>query len=911
MAKVNTFLHAWNVGVQDAKHLLRIDLERMRLAAEEQTNILALTTGPGFMRPGLEYLSSTAGNAVARLKEFVFGATDAALMEFSNLSMSVKNDDATISRPHVDATIASGDFSSSTGWSLVATSGASAVISGGGLNLTALARGSTASASQAVTVYDFGVEHALRIVVTRGPVTFRCGSSSGGDEYIGETQLLKGTHSLAFAPTGSIFYIEFKSNARSLKQVDSITVEAPGIMTLPTIWPAAKLQVMRFAQSADVVFVACEGMRQQRIERRSSRSWSVVDYVSNDGPFTVGRTRAVKMRASVTEGNGDLTADGPIFNAGHVGALFRLFNGTVSQTYSLSAGDTFTDPFRVTGINTSVVNDRAWTYGVTGTWAGTLRWYRSFDDKDSGYSPFRQESSVDTKDITTNVAGGTGNTDEDDNALIWYKIGFEEGDYTSGTATIGVSYDGYGDYGICRITEIVSSTVANMEVLQPFRSTSLTDQWQEGEWSDNLYWPSSVAFSDGRLFWSGDDRFWGSVSDGFDSFDVTVDGDAGPIIRSIGIGGVNDTQWMLSLQRLLVGTEGTIATVKSSSFDEPLTPTNNSIKETSTTGAAPVEAVKIDGRGLFVERSGTALMELSFDGSSGDYVVTQMSKLVTEIFQAGVKTVAIQRRPDTRVWIVMTDGSCVCVIYEPMEEVLAFIPVKTDGDFESVAVLPADTQDRVYFSIKRTVNGSTVRYIEKMAMDSAVKPATLCKVFDAFKSGLNSPASTTINVGAHLRGAIVCAWADGAPLETSPGVRAEYIVDASGNITVGSAVTNWVAGLPYRCRYKSARLAYGATLGTAMLQKKKVDSVGLIMTDFTRSGIRYGQKFDDASRPLYPLPILKDGVTAPAIVLSEVAEEESFVFGGEWSTDSRVCLEWSSPYTATMLGMVLSVETNG
>ena len=46
MSRVDTFIHAFNVGVQDKKHLLRVDLERMRLAAEIQTNIIPLTTGP-------------------------------------------------------------------------------------------------------------------------------------------------------------------------------------------------------------------------------------------------------------------------------------------------------------------------------------------------------------------------------------------------------------------------------------------------------------------------------------------------------------------------------------------------------------------------------------------------------------------------------------------------------------------------------------------------------------------------------------------------------------------------------------------------------------------------------------------------------------------------------------------------
>lgn len=920
MAKVNTFLHAWNVGIQDPKHLLRVDLERMRLAAEEQTNILALTTGPGFMRPGLEYLSSTDGNGVTRLKEFVFGATDAALMEFSNLSMRVRNDDELVTRPAVTAAVTNGDFGASTGWTLTATDGATSAISGGSLLLTASARGSVASATQTVAVSQQGTEHALRIVVSTGPVTFRCGSVSGNDDYVGETSLGTGTHSLAFTPTTANFYIEFKSSRRSTKGVASCTVEAAGVMELPTIWGSSDLKLMRTAQSADVVFVACRGKKQQRIERRGTTSWSVVDYIANDGPFTLDRTRAVKLKASVTEGNGTLTADAPFFNSNQIGSLFRLTSKGYHGTFILGDEDTYTDPFRVTGVQVSDTadvggpgyNDRAFSYTVSGTWVGTLEMQRSFDGPDSGFQGFRYQASEDSASNTTFTVNGTyNNSDADSNAIIYYRIGFKPGGYTSGAATIAISYAGGGSDGICRITGVNDATSVNMEVLKPFNSTEYTDQWGEGEWSDNLSYPSSVAFSDGRLVWSGEDRFWASVSDGFDSFDDTVEGDSGPIIRSIAIGGVNDTQWLLALQRLLIGTEGTVATIKSSSFDEPLTPTNNSIKETSTTGAAAVDPAKLDGRGLFVERSGTALMELSFDGASGDYVVTQLSKLVTDIFQTGVSYVAIQRRPDTRVWVLMTDGSCVCVVYEPLEEVLAFIPVETDGTFESVAVLPSTTQDRVYFVVNRTINGSTVRYVEKLAKDSETKPSTLCKVMDAYSEVANGFTSANITVGTHLAGQEVVIWADGAPIETSRGVPRKFVVSPTGTVTLPTPVSNWVAGLPYRCRYKSARLAYGATLGTAMLQKKKVDSLGLIMTDFTRAGIKYGQEFDDPSRPLYPLPILKDGVTAPAIVLSDVGEEESFVFAGEWNTDSRVCLEWSSPYTATLLGMVLSLETNG
>jgi hypothetical protein len=914
MPKVNVYLQHFAVGVQDKKHLPRVDLERMRLAAETQTNLLPLTSGPAFMRPGLEYLSTTDSNHICRVKEFVFGATDAALMEFTDQLMRVRVDDVLVTRPTVTATVTNGDFAAGAGWTLTATSGATCTVSGGYLNLTALARGSKASATQTVTVNQIGTEHALRIVVERGPVTLRVGSTAGGDEYINETVLRTGTHSLAFTPSGASFYLEFFSKDANLKRVDSCQVESSGVMTLPTQWLAADLFKMRYAQSADVVFVACDGYRPQRIERRSTRSWSVVRYQPANGPFTLGPTRAVKLTPSVTEGNGTLTASSALFNADHVGAIFSLTHEGFNITSQLAAEGEFTDSFKVTGVSNASANDRNWSYSISGTWVGTIRWQRSFDGADTGFKDFRYATGSSTVDITANV-GSTQNNDEDDNAIIWYKIGFKPGSYTSGSATVVVNYDGSGGTGICRVTGYTSATQVDIEILTPFHGTKATDDWREGEWSANQIWPSAVTFAEGRLWWSGSDRLWGSVSDGFEDFDDTTEGDSGPISRSIATGGVNDTQWLLALQRLLVGTEGAVSTVKSSSFDEPLTPTNLSIKDSSSTGASSVDPARVDTRGVFVDRSGRALFELSFDGQSSDYNATQMSKLATDLFSSGIKTLSVQRRPDTRIWLVNNDGSCVCVVYEPLEQVLAFIPMETDGTFESVAVLPADDQDRVYFVVNRTINGSTVRYVEKMALDSEVKPTTLCKVMDAFASGTNSPASTTIHVGTHLQGESVVVWADGAPLVTlgangytTPNT---YTVDGSGNITVGSAVTNWVAGIPYTARYKSAKLAYGAAGGTAMLQMKKVNELGLIMTDFVRAGVRYGSQFDNTERPLFPLPVQQGFTTAPAIVLSDVNDEEPFMFPGEWDTDSRVCVECASPNTMTLISTVISVTTNG
>lgn len=896
MGKVNTYLHALNVGVQDKTALARIDLERMRLAAEQQTNFLAQAVGPGFMRPGQEHLTSTAGNAECRLEEFIFGASDAALMEFTDESLRILVDDVVITRAAVTSTVTNGDFSSATGWTTTGIGGGSATITGGQLILNAENIEGVAQCSRSVSTSSAGIEHALRIIVVRGPVLFRCGSTSGGDEYIAETSLPTGQHSLAFTPSGT-YYVAFSSKDRVNRIVDSIQVEAAGVMELPTPWTLADLPLIRISQSADVCFAACTGHQQRRIERRAPRSWSVGLYVSDDGPLALNPDPRVRLKISGLEGNRTLTASAAYFNANMIGSLFRLDHSGQNVSQSLAQEDTYTDAIRVTGIS----SDRAFTVTITGTWSGTLTLERSYDDPDTGFT----SAVTYVANTTTTVNDGA------DNAIYYYRIGFRPGDYTSGTATVAIAYEGGGGYGISRVINFSSATSVGVEVLKPMKNTVYTRNWRHGEWSDDAGWPSAGVLSDGRLWWFGQDRYWGSVSDAFASFDEEVEGDSGPIARSIATGGVNATQWAMSLERLVAGTEGAVATIKSSSLDEPLTPTNLGVKEGSTVGVASIDPVKVDANGIFVERAGTALMELILKAGASNYSATEISKLTTKIFESGVKYLAIQRRPDTRVWITLNDGSCVCMLYEPEQEVLAFIPIETDGAYESVAVLPSLVQDRVYFSVRRTINGSTVRYIEKMALDTEVKPSTLCKVMDAFEVVTNGPASATVSGLTHLIGETVVAWADGAPVETSSGVRAEFVVSAGGAITLPAAATNIVVGLPYRARYKSARLAYGAEGGTAMLQKKIVVSVGAILTDFVRAGIKFGHSFDDPYRGLYPMPQMVNSQTAAAIVLSDIHDEEQFPFSGEWGLDSRVCMEIQSPYTATVLGLVLDVQANG
>lgn len=893
MARVRSVAHAFNAGEVDVDNLARIDLDRMRLAAEKQENIIGTIAGKGFLRPGTTYLGQVSGRVM--LKEFVYSADDSALLEFSNEELRVYVEDELVTRPSVSTQLTNPFFESTlTGWTDISTTGASATVSSGRLNLNCSATGATAGVRQQVTVAsgDQGVEHTLRVLITRGPVSFMVGSTSGGDEYISLTQLDDGTHYLAFTPSGN-FYVQMQSDSEANKLVQSVAVAGAGVMTLPTPFSTSDLPNLKFDQSGDVVYIAWGG-QQRIIERRGPRSWSIVAYKVDDGPFLASRTNtAVKLKPSVTRGNGTLTSNRPFFSQDHVGALFYLFHEGQKVTQTLYGEQTYTDPIKVTGVG----EDRIYNEVISGTWTGTITRQRSYDADDYGYH--------DRKDFTSNNSGDL--DDGLDNSTIWYRIGFKPGNYGSGLGEVNLTYTGGGGYGICRVTNYNSRTSVDIEILRPFKGTTYTTDWKEGMWSNAQTWPTGVSLGEGRLFWGGDDQWWGSVSDAYKSFDEEIEGDSGPINKTIAVGSVNKVQWMAFIRRLVIGTNGAEVVASSSSLDEPLTPSNSTIRAATTIGSASVTPAKVDGKILFADRSATALFEMIFS-TNYEYQSTEISRLRARLFSVGIKQYAVQRRPETRIWIVLNDGTAVCFLYEPSQEVAGFFSITTNGAFESVAVLPEGGNDRVYFSVRRVMSYGTVRFIEKLATDIQARPATSSYIVDAAIPGSSTTATKTIYVGTHLAGSYVKVWADGAPVnERVEGVYQPklFIVNGSGYVTLDSPVKRWVAGLPYSGRFKSARLAYGAEGGTSLLSTQKVSQVGILMCDYVRSGVTYGKDFDN----LFPLRELKNGFEADDVSIGEVEDEKQFIIGGDgWTLDRRFCLKMDWP--ASVLALVYDVENN-
>lgn len=886
MARVNAALLGFNAGALSPEALTRTDLERVKFAEETMVNWLPRVTGSKFVRPGMGFLGQPRGGSATQMIPFVFNASETAVLELTADFMRVWVDDELVSRESVSSAVANSAFTSDlASWTDEDDTGTvSQWVTGGYLGLTGTGF-AYARRTQQVTVSggDIGTEHALRVVVERGPVLFKVGSASGGDDYVAETVLRTGNHSLAFTPTGN-FHISVYSSDPVFRLVDSITVESSGAIAIATPWDSSAIGSVRHDQSGDVVFCAYRYAKQQRIERRSQRSWSVCDYKHDDGPFTSTSIARLSLTPSDVTGNITLTASSAVFDSGHVGALFELTHPGQIAVSTLTGEDQFTDYIRVTGTTTAFT--RNFTVTISGTFSGTLTLQRAFGTPSAW---------IDVKTYT----GATTDTltDPYENEIVYYRVGFKTGDYTSGSADAEIVNTNSIQTGIVRITAFSSSTSVSAEVLTTLGKAEATTDWREGFWSDYRGFPASVVFHDGRLWWGGADKAYGSVSDAFESFDQTTEGDSAPIIRSVATGPADSLYWMKSLARLLVGGPSQEVSIRASSFDEPLTPTQFTAKRCSTLGSKDIDAADIDNECVFAQRDGRRVFALAFSPEVQDYAPTDLTRLNPEICGAGVARIAVQRQPETRIWCVLDDGTAAVLTYAKADGVVGWSKVERNGDIEDICVLPGADEDDIYFVINR----SGFRTVEKLAKESECVGGALNKIADSFIV-YTGAATTTISVGTHLNAYQVVVWANGVALHDQSDMKTV----SSGTITLSSAQTNVVVGIPYTAQSKSMKLAFGAELGTALTQKKRVDHLGLILRNTAWKGIRIGRDFSN----LRAMSKMRNGKEVDDDAVFDYYDESASSFDGLFDVDSRVCMEVGAPYPATVVALVVQMVTN-
>ena len=915
-------LLSFNRGVVSALGLARLDVERLNLSAEIQTNWMPRILGSMMLRPGMGHLEQTLNGNKARFLPFQFSINDTAEVELTDGKMRVWVNDAPLSIMDTtgDTDVANPSFDADiSGWVDDSDVGATAPAWHSDGFLILQGDGDSASA----VIDDTGVlstaNPSFKIVVARGPVTVSFGMNGGdAEEYWSETTLGEGTHVITL-DTGSPVAVQVRLSTRTAY---SVLVDYCGLdsgnanneLEIDTSWAESDLQNIRRKQSGDIMYVGCAGQIQHKIERRDNNSWSVVKYLPENGPFRTLNVSATTISPSALSGDVTLTASNNIFSESNVGSLIQIASAGQQVVNVMNdidgATEKWSDPIRVSGTGVgrefTITIDRddptdtvsnihlQYSVGAPGVWqASTL----------SG--PWTSGSSYPVS---------KSHKDEFDNQILYYRIGIKVGETIpdpyvvaqSDRFTATLTYGSGSITGVARITGFTDKSTVSAVVLKAFGQTDASTDWREGEWSDRRGFPNAVGLYEGRLWWAGNDRVWGSESDAYETFDDAEEGDSAMISRTIGFGPIANIHWIMGIGRIMMGTADNSANIdaleitgnqvisgRSSSIDEPLTRANFNMKTVSS-------------RGIFVDRSEQRLYEVAPNESGGyldSYGTSDLNLTAPDFNEIGLVHIEVQYKPDLRIHCVRADGTVGLLVFDRAESVTCWIDIETDGLIEDVSVLPGKVEDAVYY----TVNRNGTRYHERWAQESECVGGQLNKQADSFVSYSGS-ATTTITGLTHLNGEMVVVWADGADVS-------EYTIDpvtgvethvgptvSGGSITLATAASNVVVGLPYVAQFKSAKLATLEDMGPN--ERKIIKQIGLILHKTHVKGIMYGPSF---SR-LFDMRGVERGRVLDADEIHDHYDGDTQPFGGSWDTDSRICLQAKAPRPVTVLGCKVAIQ---
>ena len=112
---------------------------------------------------------------------------------------------------------------------------------------------------------------------------------------------------------------------------------------------------------------------------------------------------------------------------------------------------------------------------------------------------------------------------------------------------------------------------------------------------------------------------------------------------------------------------------------------------------------------------------MHYDFQKDAQVAENLTVFAEHITESGITDMAYQRVPDPMLWCTRDDGEMAVLSYERSQDVWSWCRLITadntsNSSYESVAVIPTNSEEeQIWYSVKRTIGGSTVRLIEYFA----------------------------------------------------------------------------------------------------------------------------------------------------------------------------------------------------
>jgi len=270
--------------------------------------------------------------------------------------------------------------------------------------------------------------------------------------------------------------------------------------------------------------------------------------------------------------------------------------------------------------------------------------------------------------------------------------------------------------GYMVITSVTNAQNAVANVIENLTDHLATTEWSEGAWSDYRGYPMTVSFdNDDRLTWGGNasepQRLWGSVIGDYECHAAGSDDDAAWLHR---IGGlkVNAIKALVPAKKLLIFTTGGEWWMGG---DDIITPSSAPRRQETTFGSIDVQPISFGGGVAFLQRPGKVLRLYDYQFANDRYEGAHLSILAEHMTESNlIEGMCYQQHPNQIVWCRRDDGYLLALTLMTEQQVIGWSRINTEGEFESEAIVPGTDEDELWVIVNRTVDGSTVRYVERM-----------------------------------------------------------------------------------------------------------------------------------------------------------------------------------------------------
>ncbi|BBE77435.1 hypothetical protein CRX67_03970 [Enterobacteriaceae bacterium A-F18] len=479
--------------------------------------------------------------------------------------------------------------------------------------------------------------------------------------------------------TVQTYALEFGHNyMRVIKDGAVVLTTGNVIYEIATPWAESDLFNLKFTQSADVMTICHPSYPPKELRRYAHDNWQIVDVVTNNGPFEdINTVQTSTVYASAETGTITLTSNVAIFGAEQVGKLFYLEQPAVD---SIPVWETS----KTTAINDVRRADSNYYRANTAGKTGTLR-------------PSHDEG------MAWDGWGGTGDTDT---GVQWEYL--------------------HSGFGIARITAVASNalsataTVISRIPSNVVGSTKASYKWARFAWNSVNGYPSTVTYYQQRLFFAASaaqpQTIWASRTGDYKDFGKNLPiQDDDRIVYTYAGRQVNQIRHLIDVGSLIVLTSGGEFVAKGDQ-NNTLTPSSFSLSSQGSNGSSIVPPIAVANIALFVQEKGSVIRDLAYSFDVDGYQGNDLTILANHLFQKhSIVDWSFAIVPYSSAFCVRDDGKLLVMTYLREQQVFAWAPQSSDGLYESTCSISEGSEDAVYFSVQRVINGQTVRYIERLS----------------------------------------------------------------------------------------------------------------------------------------------------------------------------------------------------